>query len=554
MNFLKKIKNSLKDFDTVKKSKGFMIGSGTVILIGLLIIIFFGFNLGIDFTGGTVLKIKVGSTLEDAGVYNSYISQIETVLQNNNLVLSLKQQEGTGEDANIIFRFQDISGYTEEQMATVITEVKAELVTALSVDESQVQDSQRIGPSATASLLLNALLAVLIATVLILIYIAFRFELLSGLAAILALFHDILIMLALVAIFRLQINSAFIAALITIIGYSINDTIVVFDRVRENRQKDSYKNNTNSEVVNISIRETFTRTINTSLTTLFTITILAIISVPTIREFAIPIVFGLIAGTYSSIFITTPIWAIVNDKTRPKNKGTKNLVKCKGKNRKNKIFYKFSFMSLPNIGGLCFKLALKRKTMNIEKRPEKYLNFRAIRELSTKFNISESIVKLMFLRGVDTEQKINAFLHPNLNNVYDPFLLKDMPAVVNKINEAIKSKKHILIFGDYDVDGMSATSIVYLYLKEKGVRVDYFLPNRYIDEYGLTTGALDKIKNTFNPDLIITVDCGITAIEEVEYAKSLGMDIIITDHHEVPQFTPNCLIINPKIKKSSLSI
>ncbi|MDD4211635.1 MAG: protein translocase subunit SecF, partial [Clostridia bacterium] len=303
MNFLKKIKNSLKDFDTVKKSKGFMIGSGTVILIGLLIIIFFGFNLGIDFTGGTVLKIKVGSTLEDAGVYNSYISQIETVLQNNNLVLSLKQQEGTGEDANIIFRFQDISGYTEEQMATVITEVKAELVTALSVDESQVQDSQRIGPSATASLLLNALLAVLIATVLILIYIAFRFELLSGLAAILALFHDILIMLALVAIFRLQINSAFIAALITIIGYSINDTIVIFDRVRENRQKDCYKNNTNSEVVNISIRETFTRTINTSLTTLFTITVLAIISVPTIREFAIPIVFGLIAGTYSSIFI-----------------------------------------------------------------------------------------------------------------------------------------------------------------------------------------------------------------------------------------------------------
>ena len=337
MNFLKKIKNSLKDFDTVKKSKGFMIGSGTVILIGLLIIIFFGFNLGIDFTGGTVLKIKVGSTLEDAGVYNSYIIQIETVLQNNNLVLSLKQQEGTGEDANIIFRFQDISGYTEEQMATVITEVKAELVTALSVDESQVQDSQRIGPSATASLLLNALLAVLIATVLILIYIAFRFELLSGLAAILALFHDILIMLALVAIFRLQINSAFIAALITIIGYSINDTIVVFDRVRENRQKDSYKNNTNSEVVNISIRETFTRTINTSLTTLFTITVLAIISVPTIREFAIPIVFGLIAGTYSSIFITTPIWAIVNDKTRPKNKGTKTLSNVKVKTEKQDI-------------------------------------------------------------------------------------------------------------------------------------------------------------------------------------------------------------------------
>ena len=110
----------------------------------------------------------------------------------------------------------------------------------------------------------------------------------------------------------------------------------------------------------------------------------------------------------------------------------------------------------------------------------------------------------------------------------------------------MEEKKHILIFGDYDVDGMSATSILYLYLKEKGVKVSYFLPNRYIDEYGLTKGALTKIKEEFNPDLIITVDCGITAVEEVEFAKNLGLDMIITDHHEVPKVTPNCLIINPK--------
>jgi len=325
MNFFKKWLNSLKSYDIVKHTKKYFIGSGSVILIGLLVVLIFGFNLGIDFTGGTVLKINIGSTLENAGVYETTTAQIETVLQNNGLSLSLKQQEGIDEDASIMIRFQDISGYSEEQMQELIEEVKVDIITALSIDESQIEDSQRIGPSATASLLLNAFLAIMIATILILIYIAFRFELLSGLAAILALVHDVLIMLALVAIFRLQINSAFIAALITIIGYSINDTIVVFDRVRENRQKESYKEKTNSDIVNISIRETIIRTLNTSITTLFTITILAVFSVPTIREFAIPIIFGLIAGTYSSIFIATPLWAIVNDRTRPKNKNAKTL-------------------------------------------------------------------------------------------------------------------------------------------------------------------------------------------------------------------------------------
>jgi preprotein translocase subunit SecF len=337
MNFLKNFKNSLKDYDFVKNSKKFMIGSASLILVGILVLIFFGFNLGIDFTGGTVLKIKIGSTLEDAGVYNTYISQIETVLNNNNLSLSLKQQEGTGEDASIIIRFQDIDGFTESEMEDVITLVRAEIATELGILENQVQESQRIGPSATASLLLNALLAVLFATILILIYIAIRFELLSGLSAVIALAHDVLIVLSVVAIVRLQINSAFIAALITIIGYSINDTIVVFDRVRENAAKDSYKNKTNSEIVNISIKETLVRTLNTSATTLFMITMLAIISVPTIREFAIPIVIGLLSGTYSSIFIATPIWALVNDKTKPKNKNAKTLKAPKMKTEKKEI-------------------------------------------------------------------------------------------------------------------------------------------------------------------------------------------------------------------------
>ena len=206
MNFFKKWLNSLKSYDIVKHTKKYFIGSGSIILIGLLVILIFGFNLGIDFTGGTVLKINIGSSLEQAGVYETTTAQIETVLENNGLTLSLKQQEGIDEEASIMIRFQDISGYTEEQMQELIEEVKADIIATLSINENQVEDSQRIGPSATASLLLNAFLAIMIATILILIYIAFRFELLSGLAAILALVHDVLIMQALIAILRLQIK------------------------------------------------------------------------------------------------------------------------------------------------------------------------------------------------------------------------------------------------------------------------------------------------------------------------------------------------------------
>ncbi|MGD9900955.1 MAG: protein translocase subunit SecF [Spirochaetales bacterium] len=339
MSFKQKM-NSLKKYDVVKNSYKFFIGSATIILIGIIVFVLFGFNLGMDFTGGTVLQIKVGAALEQGDTYTTYTNEIATILEDNGLTLSLKQLEGEGDSASILVRFQDISGYSESQMSDLIDTVTAQIEDTLNpgdVNPSfQIEQSQRIGPSATASLLLNAFLAVLIATILILIYIAFRFELLSGLAAILALIHDVLVMSSLVLIFQIEINSAFIAALITIIGYSINDTIVVFDRVRENRRNDVYEHENNAFIVNKSIRETFVRSVNTSLTTLFTITVLAVISVSSIREFAIPIIFGLIAGTYSSIFIATPIWALVNDHTRPRNRNAKTLATIKVKETTSK--------------------------------------------------------------------------------------------------------------------------------------------------------------------------------------------------------------------------
>ncbi|MDE7395418.1 MAG: protein translocase subunit SecF [Clostridiales bacterium] len=173
-----------------------------------------------------------------------------------------------------------------------------------------------ISATVSTELLTNAILAICLSIVLMLVYIAFRFEVSSGISAIVALLHDIIVMFCFMAIFHIEINSTFIAALITILGYSINNTIIVFDRIRENSKSLYYKNSPATLIANQSIKETLMRSINTSVTTLLTIAMVAIIGVPSIRIFALPIIVGLLAGTFSSIFISPSIWALWKDRKR----------------------------------------------------------------------------------------------------------------------------------------------------------------------------------------------------------------------------------------------
>ena len=152
----------------------------------------------------------------------------------------------------------------------------------------------------------KALLSSLIAALFMLIYISWRFELKFAIAAILALAQDVLITLSIYAIFKIPINSAFIAAILTILGYSINDTIVIFDRIREEMKLNP---KTNAEdIINISIKKSLTRTINTSLTTLIAVVLLYIFGVEDVQILALPLIFGIISGTYSSLFIASPLW------------------------------------------------------------------------------------------------------------------------------------------------------------------------------------------------------------------------------------------------------
>ncbi len=310
-----------KDFNIVKNWKYYFAAPLVIFLAAIIVFACIGFNLGIDFTGGTIVEVNFGTNISDTQ-YNEYKTWIDDAVKDNGIVNYSLQKEGTTEEASIVIKFQDIKGYSEEDMGEVISSLKEDITKAINPDNAianfEVEDSQRIGASASGSLIKNALLAISIATVLMLIYIAIRFEYASGIAAICALLHDVLIMCALVIICRIQINSSFIAALITIIGYSINNTIVIFDRIRENLRKDEYKKFTNAQMLEVSIKQTLTRTIFTSLTTIMSILLLAVIGVSSIREFLIPILIGLVAGTYSSIFVSGTIWSFIYKRNKDK--------------------------------------------------------------------------------------------------------------------------------------------------------------------------------------------------------------------------------------------
>ena len=182
-----------------------------------------------------------------------------------------------------------------------------------------------------------------------------------------------------------------------------------------------------------------------------------------------------------------------------------------------------------------------RKLTNENCTPQK------INHIVQKFGVSKDIAELLLLRELNLDDEIAKFLNPQIADMHDPYLFNDMDKVVARIKKAIDNNESVLIFGDYDVDGITSSYILLDYFKSVGLNVNTFLPNRYSDGYGLTRDAVDYVLKTFEPTLIITVDCGISGYEEVEYIKSKGVDIIVTDHHDCPEILPKCLVIDAKI-------
>ena len=310
-----------ENFKPTKLSKYFWIFSATIFVVGVILLCTIGFNLGLDFTGGNVMTIQTGSQIEYESTRNQVENTIEGVLRDNGVTTGIARSQivGSGEEAYFEFQYQNIDGLTTDEMNDVNTAVQLALEEQLGTiltNDFTVTTAETKSASATGELLTNSFLALAIAIVAILVYVAVRFDLVGGLSAVITLFHDVLLMCALVLIFRIEINAAFIAALITILGYSVNNTIVVFDRVRENMKKETLAGKSNKEIADISVRETLTRTFYTSLTTIISVVFLAIIGVSAIQEFIIPIIFGLIVGTYAAIFISAPLWAQIITNSR----------------------------------------------------------------------------------------------------------------------------------------------------------------------------------------------------------------------------------------------
>ena len=178
-------------------------------------------------------------------------------------------------------------------------------------------------------------------------------------------------------------------------------------------------------------------------------------------------------------------------------------------------------------------------------------NEEKIKEISEKNNISKLLAKILVNREITEEKQIETFLNPTRNDFYDPFLMPDMEKAVERILKAIENQEKVIIYGDYDVDGITSITILKKFLSERGLETGYYIPNRLKEGYGLNKEAIQEIIEK-KYTLMITVDCGISGIEEVKTCNELGIDVIITDHHEQLDVLPNAYaIIDAKRKDNT---
>lgn len=272
--------------DIVGKRKIFYVISVVLLLAGVVSMLFQGLNLGIDFTSGNKIIVQFEQQVD--------IADLRITLQENGLEGSKIQELDSGA---YVLKTSELTQETEE---TLLTALETKFGTL------EVLSNGLIGPSVGADLKKSAAIALTLAVILMLIYITFRFELHFAIAGILALFHDVFIVVAIFSIFQFEVDSTFIAALLTIFGYSINDKIVVFDRIRENLVR--VRKEELAGLVNTSIAQSFTRSMNTSISTLILLLALLFFGGQTTRMFVLAMVIGIIAGTYSSLCIASPIW------------------------------------------------------------------------------------------------------------------------------------------------------------------------------------------------------------------------------------------------------
>ena len=271
--------------------KLFNIFSLSLILISLLLLIFKGLNYGVDFKGGTLIEIRsLDKTLNISDLRKSF----------NNLNLGDVTVKRFGNDNDYVVKFEKKQSIEENFIENIKIELKKDIGNIF-----EFRRVESVGPKVSSELLKSGVIAIALSLGAMLIYIWIRFEWQFSLGAIMALFHDIIITLGFFSLLNLEINLSIVAAVLTIVGYSMNDTVVIFDRVRENLKK--FSDIKIYEITNIAINETLSRTIITSITTLLALVSIFIFGGAILKGFSFAMILGVIIGTYSSIYIANPI-------------------------------------------------------------------------------------------------------------------------------------------------------------------------------------------------------------------------------------------------------
>ena len=291
-------------FNFNKYFKVFNIFSIGLIIISIILLIFKGLNFGVDFKGGTLIELRVLDK-------QTTITQLRQSFLNMNLGdVSVKK---FGKNNDFLVKLEAVEEESKPGTITIKRDLISEIKVMLSRNIGKTFEFRRVekvGPKVSTELLKSGIIAIALSLTAMLIYIWIRFEWQFSIGAILALFHDVLLTLGIFSLFSLEINLSIVAAVLTIVGYSMNDTVVIFDRVRENLKKFSDINI--FDLTNISINETLSRTIITSVTTLLALFSIFIFGGEILKGFSLAMILGVIFGTYSSIYIANPILILLN--------------------------------------------------------------------------------------------------------------------------------------------------------------------------------------------------------------------------------------------------
>lgn len=273
----------------------------SLIVIGVGVVFYFtkGMNYGIDFTGGTVIEVNTNSFIEEEKIRDIMTEYDNTV----SVVYS-----GENKEKIIIKSTRD---FNSAELGTI----KHQFEEKLGIDRKSIS-SDSTGATMGKEIQRKAIISIVIASLLMLVYITIRFEFTFGLSSVIALIHDVLITLAFYAIFSFPVNSSLIAAILTVVGYSINATIIIFDRIRENRR--NFSKLSKEEIINTSLKSTMRRSILTTLTTLLAVLTLYYVGVESVKVLALPLIIGMISGTYSSICIAPNLWYLFNSSNKVK--------------------------------------------------------------------------------------------------------------------------------------------------------------------------------------------------------------------------------------------